>query len=154
MRGLSLTQPWASLVALGEKAIETRSWAPSYRGEILIHAAKGFPGDCRRLCWRDPFATALINGGFNTADDLPRGAIVAVANLVRIAPTESFDSPILLPFHIAERERAFGDFSAGRYGWVLHDVRRLPSAIPCKGALGLWTVPQVVLDLVGGQGVL
>lgn len=154
MRGLSLTQPWASLVALGQKAIETRSWPTSYRGEILIHAAKGFPKDCQSLCWRDPFASALIAGGFDRAEQLPRGAVVAVARLVRIAPSESFDSPILLPFHMAERERAFGDFSAGRYGWVLQDVRPLKTAIPCKGALGLWTVPQVLLDLVGGQGVL
>lgn len=36
---LTLWQPWASLVALGVKTIETRSWATKHRGRIAIHAA-------------------------------------------------------------------------------------------------------------------
>lgn len=34
MRGLSLTQPWATLVAIGAKKIETRSWTTTYRGAL------------------------------------------------------------------------------------------------------------------------
>ena len=44
MKALTLTQPWASLVAIGAKRIETRSWSTPYRGLLAIHAAKGFPG--------------------------------------------------------------------------------------------------------------
>lgn len=40
MKALSLWQPWATLIANGAKQIETRSWSTSYRGPILIHAAK------------------------------------------------------------------------------------------------------------------
>ena len=36
---LTLTQPWATLVAIGAKKIETRSWSASYRGPLAIHAA-------------------------------------------------------------------------------------------------------------------
>lgn len=43
IRGLTLTQPWATLVALGEKHYETRSWDTGYRGLVAIHAAKKFP---------------------------------------------------------------------------------------------------------------
>lgn len=52
MPALTLHQPWASLVALGVKTIETRAWSTLYRGPLAIHAAstsKGFqslPGDC------------------------------------------------------------------------------------------------------------
>lgn len=42
---LTLWQPWASLVAWEEKRIETRSWSTSYRGPLVIHAAKRFAGD-------------------------------------------------------------------------------------------------------------
>ena len=42
MKALTLTQPWATLIAVGAKRIETRSWGTSYRGRIAIHAAKGF----------------------------------------------------------------------------------------------------------------
>lgn len=38
MKALTLHQPWASLIALGVKTIETRSWSTKYRGRIAIHA--------------------------------------------------------------------------------------------------------------------
>ena len=38
MKALSLRQPWATLVAIGAKQIETRSWSTAYRGTIAIHA--------------------------------------------------------------------------------------------------------------------
>src|ERR1700694_3122793 len=40
MKALSLWQPWASLIAMGLKEFETRHWATSYRGPLVIHAAK------------------------------------------------------------------------------------------------------------------
>lgn len=40
MKAITIRQPWASLIALGEKKIETRSWQTKYRGPILIHAGK------------------------------------------------------------------------------------------------------------------
>ncbi len=39
VRAITLWQPWASLVALGLKRFETRSWPTNYRGKLLIHAA-------------------------------------------------------------------------------------------------------------------
>ena len=38
---LSVRQPWAWLIVHGHKPLENRSWATSYRGPLLIHAAKG-----------------------------------------------------------------------------------------------------------------
>lgn len=40
MKVITLIQPWATLVALGEKKIETRSWSTNFRGRIAIHAGK------------------------------------------------------------------------------------------------------------------
>ena len=40
---LTLHQPWASLVALGVKTIETRSWSAKYRGPLAIHAGSQRP---------------------------------------------------------------------------------------------------------------
>jgi activating signal cointegrator 1 len=37
---LSLWQPWASYIADGGKTTEYRGWGTSYRGPLLIHAAK------------------------------------------------------------------------------------------------------------------
>jgi hypothetical protein len=40
MKALSVKQPWANMIASGEKTIETRVWATDYRGEILIVSSK------------------------------------------------------------------------------------------------------------------
>lgn len=39
IRGLSLHQPWASLVAWGEKRVETRNWSSPYRGRLATVSA-------------------------------------------------------------------------------------------------------------------
>lgn len=133
---LTLTQPWASLVAVGAKRIETRSWSTRYRGRLLIHAAKGLAGMTERayrdLCQSEPFASALTAGGFAEPADLPRGAIVAVCDLVDVQPIDLFSLP-------PEPERSFGQYAAGRFAWHLANVWRLPEPIAASGAQGLWT---------------
>jgi activating signal cointegrator 1 len=164
MRALSLTQPWASLVALGEKRIETRSWPTSYRGPLAIHAAKGFPKPCRDLCAQEPFASALRHSGvgglglLTPAKALPLGAILAVVTVVDCLPTvnaelafqavEQLDPPEEGDVRRVERERAFGDYSPGRYAWVLEDARALREPVEARGALGLWNLPATVQALV------
>ena len=41
MKAPSLTQPWATLISIGAKRIETRSRSTRHRGLIAIHAEKG-----------------------------------------------------------------------------------------------------------------
>ena len=48
------------------------------------------------------------------------------------------------------KERAFGDWSPGRYGWKLKDPRVLSEPIHCKGSLGLWKLPPEVADKLAG----
>lgn len=144
IRGLSVLQPWASLIAIGAKAIETRSWSHPYRGLVAIHASKGFPKANRALCWGDPFRAALIDGGLSSNDGhLPLGAVVAVARLDLVLPSED----IIAAFErsstkaigaLGSREQAFGDFSPKRFGLFLRDVVPLKTPVPAKGALGLW----------------
>jgi hypothetical protein len=149
---LTLTQPWATLVAIGAKRIETRSWSTSYRGPLLIHAAAGlgpvggFKGLVRQ-CRYDPFKSVLRDAGAaglisEYIDDYPRGAIVAVAELCYCQPMPD-DGSIGWNFNgnewvITDQERAFGDYTPGRFAWLLADVRPLATPIPAKGALGLW----------------
>lgn len=39
---------------------------------------------------------------------------------------------------ITEQERAFGNYTPGRFAWLLSNIRALPEAIPARGALSLW----------------
>jgi hypothetical protein len=32
----------------------------------------------------------------------------------------------------------FGNYSEGRYAWILENIQPLPEPIPAKGAQGLW----------------
>lgn len=43
MKALSVRQPWANLIASGQKTIETRTWYTPYRGELLIASSKVGP---------------------------------------------------------------------------------------------------------------
>lgn len=62
---------------------------------------------------------------------LPLGAVVAVVNLRDV-------QPITFSIVPQEPERSFGDYTPGRYAWVLREIVRLPKPIPARGSLGLW----------------
>lgn len=148
MRALSMTQPWATLVAIGAKLQETRSWGTGYRGEIAIHAAKGFPPDARALCHAEPFCRVLIANGIAHPDELERGAIIAVTRLIACDEIDEGYAEAVRDCS-ADRwlppyEFEFGDYAIGRYSWALENVRELSTPVPCRGALGLWTVPDDV----------
>lgn len=165
MRGLSLTQPWAQLMALGVKQVETRSWTTSYRGLIAIHAAKAFPRDARDLAEGAYAVRAVLERGgmqFSTSPPahwyhapryryvtgLPLGAIVAVAHLVNVCPAREVRETL------GEQELAFGDYDDDRFAWRLSGVVRLAVPIACRGALGLWRLPPDVADQLAVAEVL
>jgi activating signal cointegrator 1 len=138
VRGLSLSQPWASLMAIGAKSIETRSWGTSYRGLVAIHAAQSFPMDAWELCWAKPFADVLFPAGYTAREKFARGQILAVGNLFSC-------SVISESYIVPNRDRSFGDFSEGRWAWWFSDIERLAEPVPYKGALGLWDIPVATL---------
>lgn len=146
-RALSLTQPWATLVAIEAKRYETRCWPTGYHGWIAIHAAKGFPRGCRDLCYSQPFANALAAAGFNAALDLPVGQVIAVARLTACVATRVWRPPA------DSDEYAFGDYSTldegtskPRYSFKLEDVRRLREPFDCKGSLGIWKLARPIAE--------
>jgi hypothetical protein len=150
-----MTQPWATLVAIGENSIETRSWGTRHRGPLAIHAAKGFPRDARELARLSPYRQALARHGYSDAAALPLGAVIAVAALEDVM---RFDRKSMTEVRsraqkgeLPQYEADFGDFSAGRYGWILKDVRPLREPIPARGMLGLWEVPRELESAIERQ---
>jgi activating signal cointegrator 1 len=152
MKALTLCQPYATLVVLGLKRIETRSWYMSHRGELLIHAAAGvgYLGSMsalRDLCCREPFFSALKAGGIDLdvvdVDALPFGALIGQCQVVDCreivenrTQLENWMRPAMLPPD--EPERSFGDYRAGRFATLLADARAFPTPIPARGAQRLW----------------
>jgi hypothetical protein len=155
MKAISILQPWATLIVLGHKCIETRSWNTKYRGKIWIHASAGKQG-LRLIDTIDPYSELCmqllkLNMEFY---DYPLGAIIGQANLEWTQRTEILSerlqekSNILIEhiMHSGKQELAFGDYSSGRFGWMLNDASELSKPIPAKGKLGIWDYP--LLDAI------
>lgn len=155
MKAITLTQPWATLVAIGAKQFETRSWRPAYRGPIAIHAAKDMPRSADDLTLRKPFYDVLRAAGYDGVHTLlPQGAILAVGDLTWCRSTDRdasshadrawFDS-------LGAQELAFGDYSPGRWAWRLENVRQLAEPVPARGYQFLWDLEPAVADALRQQ---
>lgn len=130
-KALSLLQPWASLVVMGAKKIETRSWTTSYRGILLIHASRGKGGAAIA-------GMPMFRQYIPQFKELPFGAIIGEVRLVDILRIEETGLAPELLDRLSLEERAFGDYRGGRYAWMLEDAVRWEEAIPATGRLGLW----------------
>lgn len=147
MKAITLWQPWASLVAIGKKMHETRSWPTDYRGPLLITAASIWNDELRQLARSEPFLSALM---VNPVDQkpLPLGCVVAVSELMDVYPTRDESGK---PCHYNDLDRAFGDWNAGRYAWRLANVRKLREPVPCRGAQKLWNPSALIVAKVMAQ---
>lgn len=151
MKAISIHQPWASLIAYEAKKYETRSWATDYRGPIAIHATVRDPANLFNymLCeFIDAARAALDVTDFSL---LPRGHVIATAELVGCHHITTFDGNpdrIYLPRfdqvgacsikEIVDNELLFGDFTPGRYAWEFANVKLLLEPVPTKGKQRLW----------------
>lgn len=135
MKALSLWQPWATLIAIGAKPEETRSWpAPAWLigQRIAIHAAKkpveqataDVPDDAMEAMVR-----ALVGAGVEPLA-LPLGKVVCTAVLKgcgrvvrRELPSTGNPHGVAID-HTGRRVpiNPFGDFSVGRWLWYLDQV--------------------------------
>lgn len=130
MKALPLHQPWATLIALEAKRIETRHWpAPEWLvGQtIAIYASKTLKV---RICREDPFNQYIAD-----PKALPTSALVATVRLWKcqeITPEFADKLDGTLP-----HEAAFGNYNTmfeRRWAWHLTDVHRFANPIP-------WTWP-------------
>lgn len=139
MKRLSLWEPWASLLATGWKKIETRSWPFPGRlpGVLAVHAAKRFLPEQRLLCEKEPFAKRLRAIGWYERP-IPLGRVVGLVKVVACYSTTGSTTGGPWRGLLTDEERAFGDYSPGRYGWVCDRYRPLPDPLPLRGFQGVW----------------
>lgn len=168
MKALTLHQPWASLVALGAKMIETRSWSTKYRGPLAIHAGRG-KADPTDPIWNGlvvPDSALLVP----QLRPLVFGSVVATVELTDVYPIVDpsdfgddlngartngngfvFVTPERLEVwkmsqwshqyecrHRIGDDRPYGDFTSGRFAWMLADVKPLREPVPARGKQRLW----------------
>lgn len=128
MKALTISQPYASLIANDEKFIENRTWETKYRGPLAIHAGKG----SQYLSSRE-------------LERYPTGCVIAVAKL-----TACVELAFILEMNTTTKrhrcipgsikwwsEAARHEHAEGPWCWILEDVQQF-EPIPAKGAQGLW----------------
>jgi hypothetical protein len=121
MKALSLRQPFAELVLIGRKTIETRTWNTTYRGKFLIHAAAKSNDE------------KMEEYGFT---ELPTGCIVGEAEIVDVKVYHDLET-----WNADVEKHCFPltEWTKTRYGFLLENVKRLKLK-PYKGALNFFYV--------------
>lgn len=144
MKLITLWQPWASLMAIGAKRIETRGWSTDYRGLLAIHAAQSWNNDSRELAtstlgWNllaSEKAKASQSAPGNRPTllrrELPFGAIIALCDLVDCRPMEWCGHCAGCGFFTGDRGETMG-CPACQAGGVVPRGMRLSEAESCFG---------------------
>jgi len=118
---LSVQQPWASLLVSGAKDVENRTWRTKYRGWLFVHASK-LP---------DPGALGIATEHGLTG--APLGVLLGAVRIVDCV--RDYESDWAMP---------------DQWHWVIDGAKPLPAPVPCRGALGLWNLPEDVAAQIGG----
>lgn len=136
---VTVYQPWASLIASGDKAIESRPKMTAHRGDVAIHAGmKRFPG----VFIDSIYAHAGIH---RPKEPHPHGSVLCVVDLYDVVPSLQVAEDVLTP----PKELALGNYLPGRFGWMLRNVRVLKEPLPLRGQQGLRRItwPEVEAEI-------
>lgn len=170
MNLISLHEPWATLMMLKFKRVETRDWWTNYRGPLAIHASKhGMSLEATlEVCLQTPFYNALMNYPpfrermihYRIAPQpgdvdkrvmkfcFPnRGKIVAVVDVKAMCPTSAIAAKH--PTIMTAAELAFGNYDPidkttgkPRHGWITEFMFEVPEPVPFTSKQGLVHLPE------------
>lgn len=136
---LTLWEPWASAVAMGYKAHETRGRGTRFRGPLLVHAGKAWSP--AQAAARDAFNAVLGSAGRAPLPAPRHGLVLCVVDLVDSGPT-------LERAPADDVDRVLGDWSPGRYAWTLANVRAFAEPVPWRGRQGFTFAPPELLGQI------
>lgn len=137
---ISLMQPWATLLVMGIKKVETRSWATNYRGEILIHASNKISREAADFYYNN--AEFQKYRAMLPEDELEQGKIIGAVDIVNVVKAKEWKWHNRNNAEDVEREKLLGDLSGERYAWVVKNPVMFKEPVPAKGALKIWDFKQ------------
>lgn len=119
MKALTIFQPYAHMIAIGEKWVENRTWSTEHRGDIAIHVG-------RNREW-------LREGDEEEYPGMVYGAVIAIAHLYNCVPLVDLKKKITKEsFAVLQHEHCEGPIC-----WLLRNVRRI-QPIFVNGERRLW----------------
>ncbi len=141
VKAITIHQPMATFLAIGLKKIETRTWEPTFRGTLIIHASgqKWKPEELHEII--DFLPLPYVEREYLMYEvRYPTGCIVATSTLEDCV---WMDSDYINGQ--SSLERKLGYWREGNCAWILKDV--LPTKeIACTGRQKLWNVPARCLE--------
>lgn len=172
MKALTVWQPWATLIAIGAKPYEFRSWSPPrwlIGQRIAIHAGvrpvrqaevralvlalRGRPGHTNPCMHRDlalPMLEHVLRSLKGVENSLFGTEEAAHLPLGHVICTAVVGQPKHGAACAAEFGEAFGNDSERpgtfNWGWPMLDIRHVIPPMPVRGAQGLWDVAGVEHD--------
>lgn len=129
MRAFTVYQPYAMAIVSGIKRYETRPRRTNIRGTVAVHAAmKQFP--IKDAAARKKFAAVLKN--IPKTALITYGGIIGTVEIAGCVPVEDIMETL------TERERLLGEYSPGRFAWILQNPVMFDCPIPARGKQGWW----------------
>ncbi len=136
MKAFTVYQPFAFAIVAGIKPHETRPRQTNIRGRVAVHAGK-----------RDAWRTGILENGTmpqiekmlseyqgtgDRAAHLDYGAVIGTVEIAGCVPVEEVVN------RLTERERLLGDYSPGRFAWILKNPIIFDEPFPARGQQGWW----------------
>ena len=141
INALTLIRPWDQSILVGPKRIENRKWAPPTRflgQQIALHAGEKWDENAVRFMAKHGFVPPC------SRDESPRQAIVGLVTIAHVWEKGTM--------HFSEDGHDYASpWAFGPYCWFLSSITPLRTPVPCKGALGLWRVPDDLAKMVLSQ---
>ena len=150
MKAYTVYQPYAFATVVGLKHYETRPRRTNIRGRVAVHAAK-------LDAWKSGVLEAGImpeiekilsehQGTGTRPARLAYGAVVGTVEIVDCVPVEEITDTL------TDQERLLGDYSPGRFAWVLQNPIMFEKPIPARGKQGWWDWPFVLIETGNKMG--
>ncbi|MDD3187466.1 MAG: ASCH domain-containing protein [Bacilli bacterium] len=126
MKALTIKEPWASLIIMGYKKYEFRTWKTKYRGKILIHTSQNFEKGYVKTFEK-----------YNLK--LKSGYIIGEAVLTDCILVDKEMNDKL----VKEDIFVYGNSDhTGIYAWKLENVITYNQPTKAKGKLGIWNYEE------------
>lgn len=139
---LTLTQPWAGLVASGIKRIENRPWKLPKRmlgRRFAIHASREVDQEIYQRLEAMGFAPSPLW--------TVTSAIIGVARVIHCV-SSLVELQHEIHGHIGPEQEQFW---IGPHAFILESIQSIATPVECKGALGFWGLSESLATRVTAQ---
>ena len=131
IKALSIKNPWAGLIIAKIKTVENRSWSTMYSGTLaIVSSAK--PD-------RQAMEDMESKYGILPPECYIHGAILGTVDVTGMLWTA--EDGVAESDHPRVTKKMLAWWNPDSVGWIMERPKRLPSPVPYKGRLGLYSIP-------------